>query len=469
MLPKGLLKEYSQVLSLMMRFLDMFIVLLAAYLSFFIKFHHFNMPPDLLIAILIGQLLLVLCLSFSQFYTSMRGKSLLATSLDLLQIICFWSLLLSGLAFLTKTGDLFSRVWFLYWASLTFVFLVLYRIGLIQCLRFMRKQGLNERRVIIFGAGELGSKFAGTVQQALWTGFKIISFLDDFIDQKPKLIHNIPVCDTPNNLCDYLKAQTIDEFWIALPLKADERVKAILHELRHFNVTIRYVLDIFDLNLLNHSISDVAGFPVLDISSTPMIGINRYIKACEDRLLALFILIIISPVLLMIAIGVKMNSRGPIFFKQKRMGWDGRVIKVYKFRTMIQHHEQNGQLTQAKANDKRVTRFGKFLRRTSLDELPQFLNVLQGRMSIVGPRPHALCHNEFYKDSVHAYMQRHRVKPGITGWAQVNGWRGETDQLNKMAKRIEYDLYYINNWSLKFDIKIILLTIFLGFVNRNAY
>ena len=158
-----------------------------------------------------------------------------------------------------------------------------------------------------------------------------------------------------------------------------------------------------------------------------------------------------------------------MLFKQKRHGWDGKPITVYKFRTMKVHEEENGQVTQAKRNDPRVTRFGAFLRRTSLDELPQFFNVLQGRMSIVGPRPHALAHNEMYKEQVEAYMQRHRVKPGITGWAQINGWRGETDTLDKMEKRVEYDLYYIENWSLWFDLKIIFLTLFKGFVHKSAY
>ncbi|HIE54086.1 MAG TPA: exopolysaccharide biosynthesis polyprenyl glycosylphosphotransferase, partial [Chromatiaceae bacterium] len=170
-----------------------------------------------------------------------------------------------------------------------------------------------------------------------------------------------------------------------------------------------------------------------------------------------------------IAMGVKLSSPGPVLFKQKRHGWDGKPIRIYKFRTMKVHEEKEGQVTQAKRGDPRITPFGAFLRRTSLDELPQFFNVLQGRMSIVGPRPHAIEHNELYKDQVDAYMQRHRVKPGITGWAQVNGWRGETNTLEKMEKRVEYDLYYIENWSLWFDLKIIFLTLFRGFVHKNAY
>lgn len=203
--------------------------------------------------------------------------------------------------------------------------------------------------------------------------------------------------------------------------------------------------------------------------TTETIPFNRVVKWLEDRVIALLIIVLVSPLLALIALGVKCSSRGPILFKQERLGVDGQVIIIYKFRTMFLHQEKKGLLTQATMEDSRVTPFGKFLRRTSLDELPQFFNVLQGRMSIVGPRPHAIQHHELYKETVDAYMQRHRVKPGITGWAQVNGWRGETEILSKMQKRVEYDLYYIKNWSIAFDLKIIFLTIFRGFVGRNAY
>jgi putative colanic acid biosynthesis UDP-glucose lipid carrier transferase len=200
-----------------------------------------------------------------------------------------------------------------------------------------------------------------------------------------------------------------------------------------------------------------------------MVGINRVIKALEDRILGFTILVLVSPLIVAITIAIKLTSKGPVFFKQMRHGWDGKPIKVYKFRTMMEHVAEDGRVVQASRKDSRVTKFGAFLRRTSLDELPQFWNVLQGRMSIVGPRPHALQHNEEYKDQIDLYMLRHKVKPGITGWAQIHGWRGETDTLDKMKKRVEYDLYYIENWSLWLDIKIIFLTLFSGFIHKNAY
>lgn len=469
MLPKGLLKEYSRTLSTVMRIMDMVMMYATGLGVYWLRFDTFVPPAYYFLAITIITLSVPFIFSFFNLYTSVRGKGLINHFITLFQAMCALILLCAGLTFFTKTGVSFSRLWFILWMGIACLLLIIFRFFILFLLRLMRSQGFNERRVVILGAGSLGAKLAETIQQALWTGFRIINFFDDFAKNKPEFIHQIPVLQTPTNLGEYLTEQGVDEIWLALPLRAETRVKEILYELRHQTINTRFVLDIFGMDLLNHSITDVAGFPVLNIRSTPMVGVNRIVKAIEDRLLAAIILILVSPLLLLIALGVKYSSKGPVFFKQYRHGWDGRIIKVYKFRTMNIHQHEKKWLMQAKVNDERITPFGKFLRRTSLDELPQLINVLQGRMSLVGPRPHAVVHNEFYKDSIHTYMQRHRVKPGITGWAQVNGWRGETDTLDKMQKRIEYDLFYINNWSLKFDLKIIFLTIFKGFVNKNAY
>jgi putative colanic acid biosynthesis UDP-glucose lipid carrier transferase len=469
MLPKGLLKEYSRTITLLSRCTDMFVVGCAGIIAFYIKFEGLGIPSLYIMAISMGIFLTPLVFPFFDIYSSVRGKGLASHFFDLVQAVCILFVLMAGLAFFAKLGEVYSRAWFGIWMATVMVLLVLYRSTLFLLLRFMRRRGLNERCVVIFGAGKLGVTFANAVQQALWTGFRIVAFMDDNAAQKPASIQGVPVIQTPEKLNEYLLTHHVDELWLAIPLRAESRVKEVLHTLRHQTITTRFVLDIFGLDLLNHSITDLAGFPVLNICSSPMMGVNRMIKALEDRMLAAFILMLISPILFLIALGVKGSSKGPVLFKQKRLGWDGRVINVYKFRTMQLHEEHDGMVTQATADDKRVTPFGKFLRKTSLDELPQFINVLQGRMSIVGPRPHALAHNDLYKESIHTYMQRHRVKPGITGWAQVNGWRGETDTLQKMQKRVEFDLYYINNWSLGFDLKIIILTLFRGFISRNAY
>lgn len=469
MIPRGLLKEYFNILILLLRSVDAVVLFVAGWFVYGFKFDTYVLSTPYLIAILSGAALAWPLFPFFQLYGAIRSKGFSAYFMRIAQAMAVLWLLLACLGFITKTGDWYSRLWLTEWMLLSFFCLIVTRFLLLFFLRLMRSRGLNERRVVIFGAGEAGIKLAETIQQAHWTGFRIVTFIDDKATDKPASIRDIPVLQTPACLSDYLKHQSVDEIWITLPLRDEDRVKEILFELRHSTMTTRYLLDIFGLNLLNHSVTDLAGFPVLNIQTTPMKGVNRLVKAIEDRLLAAAILLLISPVMLLISAGIKFTSPGPVLFKQRRLGWDGKVIKVYKFRTMVMHDEVAGQVTQATQHDARVTPFGRLLRRTSLDELPQFINVLQGRMSIVGPRPHALAHNEQYKDVIHVYMQRHRMKPGITGWAQVNGWRGETDTLDKMQKRVEYDLYYINHWSLWFDLKIILITFLRGFVSSNAY
>jgi putative colanic acid biosynthesis UDP-glucose lipid carrier transferase len=308
---------------------------------------------------------------------------------------------------------------------------------------------------------------AGRLEEADWVGFKVLSFFDDQSNIAETTINGVAVKET-SQLITFLSDNDVKELWIALPFKDEERVKKLIYELRHISISIKFIPDIFGFRLLNQDVYEVAGIPVVQLNGTPMQGVNRLVKELEDRFLSLIIILLISPVMLIIAILIKLESKGPILFKQIRNGWDGKEIKVYKFRSMGVDAEKEG-FKQATKNDNRITKLGAFLRKTSLDELPQFFNVLQGRMSIVGPRPHVVSQNEAYKDQVDYYMQRHRVKPGITGWAQINGFRGETDTLEKMSKRVEFDLYYIENWSLWFDIKIIMMTIAKGFINKNAY
>ncbi len=468
---KGLLKEYSGTISYVLRVLDTLAMVIGGILAYCYKFHTLTPQAIYVNALLIGGILTFLVFPFTQIYHSMRGQSFWVTIKKLLQGVLMVLVLLAGLAFVSKTGNDFSREWFISWGAIALILLILFRTSLIWVLRLMRSHGWNERRVIIVGAGELGVRLMKKIRSAGWTGFRVLTILDDQPEDKPNMIEGVSVIAMPADIHTYIDSQkeNIDEIWIALPLRSEERVKKLLYDLRHHTLVTRYILDVFGLGLLNHSVTDLAGFPTVNLNTTPMVGVNRIVKAIEDRVLAFLILLGISPLLFLIGIAVKLTSRGPVFFAQKRHGWDGRVIKVYKFRTMVQHQEHAGRVVQATANDARVTKLGRFLRRTSLDELPQFFNVLQGGMSIVGPRPHAIEHNEFYKDSINAYMQRHKVKPGITGWAQVNGWRGETETLEKMQKRIEYDLYYIEQWSLAFDLKIIFLTLVQGFVNKNAY
>lgn len=372
-------------------------------------------------------------------------------------------LFLSAIAFFSKTSIQFSRQWFLTWILITSLMLLTMRIMMLSCLILMRKRGFCERRVIIFGAGALGKNLLNYMQQLLWPGLKVVAFLDDHPVQP--IIANVPVHKTPENLCAYLRNEKIAEIWLALPADAEARVKQILHDLREATLTTRLILDIFGLDLLNKSVSEFAEFSMLTIRVSPMVGYNRLIKAIEDLVLASLILVCISPVMVLIAVAIKCSSSGPVFYRQNRLSWNGDSFCMLKFRTMSVDAEAETGPVWAKPNESRTTGLGRLLRRTSLDELPQFINVLKGEMSIVGPRPERKFFVEKFKEQIPRYMQKHYVKAGITGWAQVNGWRGNTS----LEKRIEYDLYYIEHWSLWFDIKIILLTILKGFINRNAY
>jgi putative colanic acid biosynthesis UDP-glucose lipid carrier transferase len=260
----------------------------------------------------------------------------------------------------------------------------------------------------------------------------------------------------------------VREVYITLPLGSQPRIVELLEQLQGTTASLFFVPDVFGISIIQGRLQDMNGVPVVGILDTPFTGTNELVKRISDIVLATLILLLISPILLAVAIGVKLSSPGPVIFKQRRNGLQGEEIIVYKFRSM--RAMDNGPVVkQATKDDPRITPFGAFIRRTSLDELPQFINVLQGRMSIVGPRPHAVAHNEQYRQMIKAYMVRHKVKPGITGWAQVNGHRGETDTIDKMKARVEYDLEYLRNWSLGLDLQIIVRTIRLMFFDRNAY
>jgi len=469
MLPRGLLKEYATFFSFIARGLDVIVLVIGALVAHWWCFGKYNLTGSYQIAILLA---ILLCLGlFPQFglYHSWRGRSRYLQIRIITSVVFVLFACLVLIAFMTKTSALFSRQWIAVWALSSWILLIANRIVLGQILRLMREKGFNHKRIIILGAGDLGRNVLDRINEALWTGLDVVAFLDDNNTLHDKEINGIKVEGGLSRIESLVRELNIDEVWITLPLWAEKRVKEILNDLKHSTATIRYVPDIFGFRLMNHAVTEIVGLAVIDLSGSPIWGINRFFKYVEDFFLALVFLFITSPVMLCIAIGIKLTSKGPIIFKQTRHGFDGRTIKIYKFRTMVVHTEKDNCITQASRNDPRVTKLGAFLRATSLDELPQFFNVLQGRMSIVGPRPHAVAHGELYKNQIDDYMKRHKVKPGITGWAQINGWRGETDTLQKMEKRVEFDLYYIENWSLWFDLKIIFMTLFKIFSRENAY
>jgi len=379
------------------------------------------------------------------------------------------SILIVIVLFATKHSSTFSRRWFVVWMASTCIGLTGARLFLIGILSLLRRSGFNQKRVVVVGSGPMGRSLVSRVGEAAWPGFQLVGIFDRRRNLKED-VYGIPVYSDFQDLPSFVDKRDIQEVWIALPMTAERHIETIAEALMQTTATVRFVPDTFGLRLSQHRVTEIHGMPMFNLSSSKMVGLNRLIKASLDYTMAGLILATIGPlVMLPVAIVVKLTSKGPVFFHQKRHGWDGRKITVYKFRSMTVHTEKDGTITQAGANDSRITPIGKFLRRTSLDELPQFINVLQGRMSIVGPRPHAVEHNEEYKKKIRHYMRRHKVKPGITGFAQIKGWRGETDTVHKMRKRVQYDLYYLENWSIGFDVKIIWLTIFRGFVHPNAY
>ncbi|MDR8545306.1 undecaprenyl-phosphate glucose phosphotransferase, partial [Klebsiella pneumoniae] len=278
----------------------------------------------------------------------------------------------------------------------------------------------------------------------------------------------LPYAGDINTLINDAKAGSVDRIYIALGAEQSKQIKNIARELTNTTCSVLLVPDLFTFNILQSRTEEINGVPVVPLFDTPLNGINMVFKRMEDIIVSSIILLLISPILIIISCIVKFTSPGPVFFRQIRYGMDGKPIRVWKFRSMTVM-ENDSKVVQATKNDVRVTKVGKFLRSTSLDELPQFFNVLFGQMSVVGPRPHAVAHNEQYRSLIQGYMLRHKVKPGITGLAQINGWRGETDTLEKMEKRIEYDLLYIRGWSIWLDLKIIFLTVFKGFINKSAY
>lgn len=404
-----------------------------------------------------------------ELYISHRGEKV---EVEIIKCLKYWTLSFLLAVFLlysfTVSANKLSYV-LIGWYLIAGLYFILFRTFLKMFLTYVRSKGFNQRNVVIFGAGDVGTKVANNIYLSPEFGLKVIGFYDD---RREGLVgtkqQNLEVVGNLDDLLSDIKLINIDIVYIALSMDHMPYIRKIAKELSDSTCSLVFVPDMFSFDLLNSRMGSLNGIPTISIYDTPMEGANRLVKRISDIMLSTLILILISPILLVISLAIKLTSKGPVLFKQNRYGIDGKAIKVWKFRSMTVM-ENSDTVVQATKGDVRITPLGGFLRKTSLDELPQFINVLTGGMSIVGPRPHAVSHNEEYRQLIGGYMLRHKVKPGITGWAQINGWRGETDTLDKMEKRIEFDLEYISNWTLIWDLKIIFLTIFKGFVNKNAY
>lgn len=379
---------------------------------------------------------------------------------------------LCTLAVVTDTWHEFSPRWLVLWMILSFIAIAAVRSSISSAIQHRAALGRLSQTVVIVGAGEYGQRLVAHLTGSGNPGLRMVGFFDDRRDRVPSHVHGFPVLGTVDDLLELGKTTAIDQIIIALPWSAEARLLDVLHKLKSLPTNISLCPDRIGFHLRYHSVMQCGPVPLVSVADPPLRHWRGFAKACEDRALALLIMSIIWPLFAVIALAIKCESPGPVLFRQKRFGFNNHEIDVYKFRTM--HHglgDQTG-ANQALRDDPRVTRVGAFLRRTSLDELPQFINVLRGDMSVVGPRPHPigmrteklLCH-----EIVADYAHRHRMKPGITGWAQVNGWRGATDTTEKLQRRVEHDLYYIDNWSVSFDMRILALTLVRLFTDENAY
>lgn len=374
------------------------------------------------------------------------------------------------LGFLTKTSHEFSRGAVLGWALVAPIFVTLNRLIGRLFLRRVRADGGNQRRVAIVGVTDIGMTLARRIRKNPQHGMHLAGFFDDRTPERlPEISEELGMLvGSFDDVVTKARSGEIECVYVALPLRAEERVSRLLLGLADTTASVYFVPDFYVFDLLHGRWTSFGDIPMISIFETPFYGVDGLVKRIEDIVLGSLALLVASPVMIGVAIAIKLTSRGPVFFKQRRYGLNGDVIEVLKFRSMTVA-EDGAKVTQATKNDQRVTPIGRFIRRASIDELPQLFHVVTGSMSLVGPRPHAVAHNEEYRTRIHRYMLRHKVKPGLTGWAQVNGWRGETDTLEKMEKRIEHDLEYIRRWGLLFDLWIIFLTVFGRKVRQNAF
>ncbi len=464
-----LTREHAGFIELTNRGLD----ILGCVLASFLIASYVTIPAeyqrDWILLAVINTFAIMLAFQQAQLYRSWRGRPY---SDQFSRLLLAW-LLASFATWLTWMAAGLQHVITLpilgVWLA-TVLFLIISQRALLHITaRRLRKKGGNAKQIVIYGAGRLGQSIAQQIERSPESGFIVVGFIDDNPQLENQSVGNVRVLGGFDAIAQLGGNDAIDELWIALPLSATTRVPEILEHADQKMICVRLFPDLYGLTLLNHSVSEMLGFPIIDLNVDRMQGLNRVIKDLEDKLLGWIFFLIALPLIGVIALLIRMTSPGPVIFRQRRNGWDGKPFTIYKFRTMWVHEEPDGQLTQARRDDPRFTPIGRWLRRTSFDELPQLFNVIQGKMSIVGPRPHAIEHDSFYQQHIEGYLRRNRVKPGITGWAQINDLRGEVQEIEEMSRRVKHDLYYIEHWSLWFDLRIILATILKIFFSKKAW
>ncbi|MEQ5838433.1 undecaprenyl-phosphate glucose phosphotransferase [Paraburkholderia acidicola] len=465
------------MLSVLSRIIDIAMVGLGAWLAAAFHSGQFGWLNDMQsVTLTFNCLLVVVFFPALGIYQSWRGKPLY----DLLWRVTGGWLMVEGtgilMSFSLHRAELLSRLWLAYWALTTVLLLVITKVLVYTVLKGLRREGFNLKAVAIVGGAPYGKFLIEQIRSRPEAGFSPVVVFDEEGSRNhhedpdaAEAIEGVPVERDYAAMIRLVRTREIRELWLALPISKERAIHRFVMEFRHDFVNIRFIPDVRSLTLFSQPMVDLLGVPAINLAASPITDLRVLPKRVFDRLFALGALTALAPVMLVIAALVKTTSPGPVFFRQKRKGIDGNEFEIYKFRSMKVHAEVAGKVTQATRHDSRITPVGAFLRRTSLDELPQFINVLKGEMSVVGPRPHALEHDDIYKDLVKGYMHRYRIKPGITGWAQINGYRGETDRIEKMMGRVKLDLYYMQHWTFWLDIKIVVLTLWKGFAGRNAY
>ena len=395
---------------------------------------------------------------------------------QIIRVLIAWTLVMTVLTvgiFFFKAGDLFSRVWLISWYLGGAVLLVAFRLALRGLVRHWTAQGRLRRRTVIVGGGADAEVLIEQIRKSASNDILLLGLFDDRIDDRsPDMVAGYAKLGKVADLIEFARRTPVDLVMVSMPLSAEKRVLDMLTQLWVLPVDIRLSAHMSKLKFTNKAYSYVGDIAVFDMADRPISDWNLVFKWVFDKVVALTALILLSPVMVVTAIAIKLESKGPVFFMQQRHGFNNELIKVYKFRSMrietLDHHA----VKQVTKDDPRVTKVGRFIRKTSIDELPQLFNVLKGELSVVGPRPHALqakAANQLYYEAVEGYFARHRVKPGMTGWAQINGWRGETDTIDKIMNRVNHDLYYIEHWSILFDAYILFMTPVRLFTSENAY
>jgi putative colanic acid biosynthesis UDP-glucose lipid carrier transferase len=454
------------------RCLDALFVIAGALIAHAMRFSGYELADNERLLIAFNCALVLLLFPVFGFYETWRGKPLPAM---LGRVVMAWFAVAATslvLVFTLHRVDAVSRLWFGYSTLISGVLIVITKFVAHVGLRIARRRGLNFRTVAIVGAPGFSRMLLAHLEHAPQAGFRPVCLFDtnaEALGMFNARAGRLPVLTDLAALVKKVREEHINEVWLALPLSEEHTIYRFKRAFQHDFVNLRFIPDVRSLSLFNHALVEVLGLATINLNATPISPVQMWPKLIFDRLFALVAIVALSPVFVALAVAIKLTSPGPVLFTQERKGIDGHPFRIYKFRSMSVHREAEGQVTPAARVDARVTKVGAFIRRTSLDELPQFLNVLLGQMSVVGPRPHAVEHDDLYKDQVYGYMYRYRIKPGITGWAQVNGYRGTTTKVEKMETRVKFDLFYIHNWSFWFDMRIVLITIFKGFVGRNAY